>query len=585
MSRGREQPIEDPPPVETTSAVSEIGRDLALSARALASSFRNHDLARAQLALVAFGICEWASFIALMVFAFDHGGTRMLGIISLIQLIPAAVIAPLGSVLGDRFRRERVFLLAEASMCVACALAAAAALLDTPSVIVYAAACSVGWILTLVRPIHGSLLPWIARDPAELTTAFTAAGLIESLCVLLGPVLATVFFAIGAGLEISGPGLVYAALGVLLAIGSVLIAGIRRQAAPDPDRRRPPIVHEIGAGFRYVWSDPRPRTLVGLLGLGALSLGFIDTLIVVLAFDVLRTGQTGVGVLNAALGVGGVIGATTAVVAGSRERLFPAFRGGSILYGVPVAATGIVPPLAPLLLGASGSGGVLFDVTGRTMLQRLIPDQKLTRSLGVLESAYMGAEGIGAFSAAVLVSALGPEWTLAIAGVLVPVACLAHHRRLAAVDVGARVPADDLALLRGTALFEPLPSAALERLARNCVPLHVSPGSTIIREGDLGDRVYVIADGTAEVSAGGSHVATLGPGGYVGEIALLRDVPRTATVTASSSVRLLSLERDVFLRTMTGHEPAHRAARSAAEGRLQELDPPETPGTTGDLSD
>ena len=534
---------------------------------------------------MAFGIAEWASFIALMVFAFDDGGTPMLGLVSLLQLIPAAVIAPLGSVLGDRFRRERVFLLAEAAMCVACALAAAAALLDAQPVIVYAAACSVGWILTLVRPIHGALLPRIARDPAEVTTAFTAAGLIESLCVLLGPLLATVSFALGTGLEVSGPGLVYAALGVLLAIGSALIAGIRTQAPPpDPDPQRPPIVHEIGAGFRYVWSDPRPRVLVGLVGLGALSLGFIDTLIVVLAFDVLGTGQTGVGALNAALGVGGVIGAGIAVVAGSRERLFPAFRAGSVLYGVPVAATGLVPPLAPVLFGASGAGGVLFDVTGRTMLQRLIPDHKLTRSLGVLESAYMGAEGMGAFSAAILVSVVGAEWTLAIAGVLVPVACLAARRRLGSVDVGARVPADDLALLRGTALFEPLPPPALERLARNCVPLHAPAGTTIIREGDVGNRVYVIAEGRADVTSEGSHVTTLGPGGYVGEIALLRDEPRTATVTAASEVRLLSLERDVFLRTMTGHEPTRAAAHSAAEGRLRELRGPGTPGTRGDAT-
>ena len=111
-------PIEDPP-AETTSALSEIKRDLVVSARALVASFRNPDLARAQLALVAFSICEWASFIALMVFAFDQGGAAAVGIISLVQLIPAAIIAPLGSVLGDRFPREKVFMLAEASMSVA----------------------------------------------------------------------------------------------------------------------------------------------------------------------------------------------------------------------------------------------------------------------------------------------------------------------------------------------------------------------------------------------------------------------------------------------------------------------------------
>ena len=218
-------PIDDPP-AEPTSAISEIRRDLAVSARALVASFRNPDLARAQLALVAFSICEWASFIALMVFAFDQGGAAAVGIISLIQLIPAAIIAPLGSVLGDRFPREKVFMLAEASMSVACVLAAVAALLDAPSIVIYAAACSVGWLLTLVRPTHGALLPWLARDPTELTTAYTAAGLIESGCVLLGPLIATAFFALGSALGVAGVGLVYAALAVLLGVGAVLLSGV-----------------------------------------------------------------------------------------------------------------------------------------------------------------------------------------------------------------------------------------------------------------------------------------------------------------------------------------------------------------------
>lgn len=505
----------------------------------------------------------------------------MVGVISLVQLIPAAVIAPLGSTLGDRFRRERIFLLAEISMSFACALAAAAALLGAPAVLVYAAACSVGWILTLVRPAHGALLPWIVRDPAELTTAYTAAGLIESVCVLLGPLLATMMFALAAASGTAGPGLVYAALALMLAVGSLLVAGIHPVGRPPKPDRDEPVLREMTAGFRYVWSDPRPRVLVGLLGLAALTLGFVDTVIVVLAFAVLGTGQTGVGVLNTVLGVGGVIGAATAVVAGHRERLFPAFRTGAVLYGVPLTAIGALPPLSPLLLGLTGMGGVLLDVSGRTMLQRLIPDHKLTRSLGVLETAYMAAEGLGAFFGALLTTAIGPEWTIVLGGALVPLAGFAFRRRLRSVDVGARVPADDLDLLRRTSLFGPLPPPALERLARNCVPLLVKEGTVVIREGDEGDRVYVIAEGRAEVSQAGRWVATLTAGGYVGEIALLRDVARTATVIASADTRLLCLERDVFLRTMSGHESAHTAARLAAEDRLRELsdhDPPEGSG-------
>jgi hypothetical protein len=309
-----------------------------------------------------------------------------------------------------------------------------------------------------------------------------------------------------------------------------------------------------------------------MLGLGSLVLGIADSLIVVIAFDLLDAGETGVGLLNAAMGVGGIVGALLALVAGTRERLFPAFRAGNIAHGAALSAIGAVPGGAPLLLGASGAGGVLADVSARTMLQRLIPDEKLTRSFGVLESAYMGFEGIGAFLGAILAVAVGPRWTLVVAGSLVPVTGFLVRKRLRAVDVGARVPAEDLALLRRTSIFAPLPPPTLERVARNTVPLTIAAGSVLIRQGDVGDRVYVVAAGQLTVSADGGEVATHGPGGYVGEIALLRDVPRTATVTAATDARLLSLERDEFLSAVTGHEPAHAAAQTVAEERLRELD-------------
>ncbi len=555
------------------SGLAELRHDLVVSVRALAASFRNRDLGRALLALTAFSVSEWASFIALMVFAFEDGGTAMVGIISLVQLIPAALIAPFGSVLGDRFRRERVYLLAEIAMSIACALAAIAALSGAPSLVVYAAGCSVGWILTLIRPLHGALLPWIVREPAELTSAYTASGVIESVCVFLGPTAATAGFAIAGAMDLSGPGFVYAMLAGLLLIGSLLVAGIRRTPAPEPrDARDHSFTREVGAGFRYLRSDRRPRLLVLLLGLGMFVLGFVDTLIVVLAFEVLGTGQSGVGVLNATVGIGGIVGAAIALVAGTRERLSPALRTGTALYGLPMVAMGAAPGLSPLLLSASGCGGVLVDVSGRTMLQRLVPDEKLTRVYGVLESAYMGAEGFGAFVAAVLVTFVGAEWTLVIAGGLLPIAGFAARHRIEGVDVGARVPSEDLALLRGTPIFEPLPPRVLERVARNSVHSSVPAGTVLIREGDVGDRFYVVASGQAEVATAGRKVAVLGPGDYVGEIALLRDVPRTATVIALTDSRLLTLEREEFLRAVTGHETAHATAHSAAEGRLDELD-------------
>jgi hypothetical protein len=426
-----------------------------------------------------------------------------------------------------------------------------------------------------VRPTFGALLPWISKDPAELTSAFTASGLVESSSVLLGPALVTAMFALAAALDLPGPGLAYAALALLLAIGTGAVAGIGRTAqegiAAERADSKLDVTREVGEGFRYIWSDRRPRLLLGMHGLGSLTEGFIDSLIVVLAFELLDAGEIGVGLLNAAVGVGGILGALIALVAGARERLFPAYRAGVIAFGSPLVATAALPAAAPLLVGASGAGNILMDVSARTMLQRLIPDQKLTRAFGVLESTYMAFEGLGAFVGAMLAVAIGPRWTLVIAGLLLPVAGFLARRRLRSVDVGARVPAEDLALLHRTSILAPLPPPTLERVARNTVPLEIPAGHVLIRQGEVGDRFYVVAAGELTVSADGRDVATHGPGGYVGEIALLRDVPRTATVTAATDARLLSLERDEFLRALTGHEPAHAAAQTTTDERLRGL--------------
>jgi MFS family permease len=557
---------------EPRSSVSELRRDLSLSVRALAASFRTPDLRRTLLAFTAFSIFEWAGFIALMVFAFEDGGTAMVGFVSLVLLIPAAAIAPFGSVLGDRFRRELVFLLAEIALAVACLATAVVMLTGAAPLVVYLVASAAGWILTLIRPVQGALLPWIVADPAELTSAYTASGVIESVCVFIGPAVATAGFVIAEATDVSGPGLVFAILAGLLAVGAVLVARIGRTPSPEPSGDDHSFTREVSAGIRYLGSDRRPRLLVTLYGLGSLLEGFSDTLIVVLAFEVLGTGQAGVGALNTALGVGGIVGAAIALVAGARERLSPSLRTGTALYGLPVVAAGVAPGLAPLWFGVSGCGSVLVDVSCRTMLQRLVPDEKLTRVYGILESSYLAGEGIGAFVAAVLVTIVGGEWTLVIAGALLPIAGFVTRRGIDAVDVGPRVPAEDLELLRGTPIFEPLPATVLERVARNSVHSSVPAETVVIREGDVGDRFYVVASGEAEVTTAGRRVSVLRSGDYAGEIALLRDVPRTATVTTLTEARLLTLEREEFLRAITGHEAANATAHSAASGRLEELD-------------
>jgi MFS family permease len=308
------------------------------------------------------------------------------------------------------------------------------------------------------------------------------------------------------------------------------------------------------------------------MGLTTLQLGFVDVLIVVLAFDLLGTGDAGVGFLNASMGIGAIVGATLAAAVAMRWRSSGSFRSGISLSGLSIVGIAAQPMLAGGLLAVSGAGGTLADVNGRVMLQRLMPDKQLSRAFGVLESLYMAGEGIGSFLASVLVAVIGPRWTLLVAGLFLPLTAIVARRGLIAVDVGLRVPGAELALLRGTRIFAPLPAPMLERVARNLIPVHVAAGTTVIRQGDAGDRFFVIVEGEVDVEADGRAVGHLGPGGTFGEIALIRDVPRTATVTAATDVRLLALDRDEFLRAVTGHEPAGRAVEEQATERLEELE-------------
>jgi MFS family permease len=565
---GGAQPAED-------ATAGGLLADVRASFIALVDAFRSRDLAKALAAYCAFSISEWAAFIALLVYAFEDGGSLMVGAVSLFQLIPAALLAPVGAALGDRYRRERVLLLAYGTLAATTTIAAAALLLDAPAPLVYASATAAGWTLVLIRPTHASLLPRLARTPQELTSAYAATGLLESLSILVGPLLAGALMSV-AGETVSGPGLVDAALAACLVGGTVATATIRVRTEPAhedvADLRA--IAGEAAAGVRAVTRDRRSLLLVLTMGLTTLQLGFVDVLIVVLAFDVLRSGDAGVGYLTASIGVGAIVGATIAAAVAMRWRPSRSFRGGISLSGLSIVGIAAHPGLAGGLLAVGGAGGTLADVNGRVMLQRLMPDKQLSRAFGVLESLYMAGEGIGSFLASVLIATVGAQWTLLVAGLILPLTAILARRGLVALDVGPRIPQEELELLRSTRIFAPLPAAMLERVARNLVPIDAPMGTTVIRQGDVGDRFFVIDQGEVDVSFGGRQVNVLGPGGTFGEIALLRDVPRTATVTAKTDVRLLALDRDEFLRAVTGHEPVGRAVEEQTAERLDELERP-----------
>jgi hypothetical protein len=239
-----------------------------------------------------------------------------------------------------------------------------------------------------------------------------------------------------------------------------------------------------------------------------------------------------------------------------------AFAAGILLWGVPLVVLGAAPSVAAAVIcfGIVGVGNTLVDVAGLTLIQRTAPDEVRARVFGVLESVFLGTIGIGAILAPALTSAFGPRGALIAAGAALTGIVLIFWSRLRTVDAPAPVPEAELELLRRLPVFAPLPPVALEQVATHLSRVHFRAGDAVFRQGDHGDGFYVVVDGEVMVAPAGRPAVTLGAGDSFGEIALLRDVPRTATVIARTDAELLALERDVFIAAVTGHAPSAEAA-------------------------
>ena len=332
------------------------------------------------------------------------------------------------------------------------------------------------------------------------------------------------------------------------------------------------IFHETLRGFHTIRRAPEPRLVVLLLSAGVIVVGALDVLFVATAIDLLGIGASGAGYLSAAFGAGAIVGAASTVALVGRRRLTPSLAGGALLFGVPIGLVAVAPSAvgAPVLFATAGAGRSVGDVSGRTLLQRISPNDVLSRVFGVLEGLMMLALVVGSVGAAVLIEAWGVETALVVVGAFLPIVILLSSGRLLSIDRSAEAPDTEiLRLLRQIPFFAPLPAPAMERVMADVVARDAEAGDVLIREGDRGDLFYVIVEGTVEITRGGEAVSEQGPGAYVGEIALLRDVPRTASVTAKTPLRLIALEREPFLLAVTGHPVSHEAAHAVATARTR----------------
>jgi MFS family permease len=547
--------------------VNDLGARVAESFGSLARVFRNPGLRRLELAFLGSTMGHWTYVVGLSVYAYEKGGTTAVGVITVLRLLPAALASPFLATLADRYRRERVMMATDLIRALLMALAAVVIATDGPALLVYAVVILTNLVGVAFRPAQAALLPGLARDPAELSAANVAASTLEAVSTFAGPAIGGIILALWNVQAVFGLNAVW------FLCSAVLLLGLRAPApAPSPldaSGNRPRFASELSEGLKAVASDRNVSTVTALYTAQAFIAGALNVLVVLVALELVDAGDAGVGYLSASLGIGGFVGGFAALVLATRGKLAADFGIGVVLFGVPFLVIGLVAsyPIALLAFAVVGLGNSVADIAALTLFQRIVPDHVLGRVLGVLEGILLGAIGLGGLAAPLCISLVGAKPTLIVAGVLLPAATILVAGRLRAIDRTTGAP-EHTTLLRGVPLLGILPEPVLEFLAASAVSSTAQAGQAIVTQGETGDRFYVIESGEVEILG-----RTFGRGEAFGEIALLRDVPRTATVTAVTDVELVTLERDIFVTAVTGHSPAHASAEELVAERLGSFSP------------
>ena len=543
--------------------MERLKEHLRESWRAVQAVFHNRSLRQLQLAWAGSIIGTWAYAVALVVFAYDHGGASAVGLVALIRWLPAAIASPFAAILGDRYPRVLVMLASDLLRAAGLATMAVCVLTDAPVGVVYVLAGTVAVINTAFHPAESALLPSLAKTPEELTAANVSSSTIESLGFCVGPALG------GVLLTVASVWVVFIFTAALFLWSALMLVPLLRTTEPPLSHDRPHLAEEATAGFRAIAKDPRLRLVVGLFSAQTLVNGAFGVLIAVTALQLLDLGSGGVGYLNAAVGVGGVIGGLASLGLVGHRRLATTFGIAVAGTGGPLLLLGGIPTTAAALVafGLIGFANIICDVSGFTILQRGTPSEVLARVFGVLHSAFYATLALGAVLAPPLIHWLGVRWTLVMVGLLLPILSVLSRASLVRLDVEPGDPRR-LALLEAIPIFAPLSPPVLEQLAARLTPVHASAGDELIRVGDHGDRFYVVNKGEVEILVDGEPPRREGEGTYFGEIALLRDVPRTATVRAATEADLFALDRDDFLPAVTGHAASTQAADAVIGSRL-----------------
>jgi len=427
----------------------------------------------------------------------------------------------------------------------------------------YAAAVVASAAVTTTRPAQATLLPSVSVTPDQLTAANVAVSWVEAAGITAAGLL------VGALISVAGIASVFAVCAGLGLTAALLVARLRVPPLAPSAERAPAALAALGESIRLTARQPRLRLMAALLTAEAVVVGALDLLFVILAISVLHRSQAWAGYLNSAYGVGAVLAAVVSATLVGRRLGLPIVGAALLLSGMlATLAFGLGLAATVALLTVVGASRALLDVASRILMQRSVPAQLLGGVFGILEGLTMAGFAVGALLVPALVYLGGSRLALLGVAAVLPLAAAGGGRGLFSLDSGAPVPVVEIALLRSLPLFAELPAPALEGLAGALTPVGVPAGTVLIRQGDPGDAYYAIATGELDVRQDEHFLRRCGRGEGVGEIALLRAIPRTATVAAHTAATVYKLDREPFLTAVLGHAPTQRQADRIADARL-----------------
>ncbi len=536
----------------------------------VATVVRNKNIRRVQLAFVGSSIGDWAYGTAVAVWAYGEGGAKAVGVWMAIRFTLMALSAPFTSGLADKMPRKRLMILADLARALLVAAAAACLFLDTPAAPIYVLATLTSLLGTPFMVAQRSLLPSLADRPEELTAANGTASTIESISFFAGPALAAVLIGATSIEVVFLLNVVTFAWSMLLVMGlSVPHTPAKQPPQTDDEAEAPSFLAETSAGFRTIAGDSGLVVVTAAVCVQTIIAGASTVFALVMADEILGTGPEGLGYLDAVLGVGSILGGMLAISRAAKGKLGSDLAAGVLLWSAPLLLVTIWPsPITCFAVMAMlGLGNPLVDVNMDTIMQRLAPDEVLGRVFGALEACLIATMALGAAVMPFVIDWLDLRYALLVVAGPVVLMTLALVPSLRRLEARLAAPAN-LALIEAIDIFAPLASTVVESLARAATEIRFAAGDVLVREGGESDKFFVIQSGLVEVTQGERVLRREGPGEYFGEIGLLRDVPRTATITAVEDTVVQAIAREEFLQAVSGHGEARRTAESIANRRL-----------------